>query len=153
MKTVNIFSILLFIVLFGSGCADDSTEEPAQILEFTTVEKTNHSAINEQRFVTVREANAWDKLWAEHTKNNQPSPSAPLIDFKEAMVIGVFLGTRGNSCFSVTIEAVEQVAKKNLLVKYREVKSGPVCAAVETQPLHLISLKSINLPVEFAAQQ
>jgi len=153
MKTMNFVSIWVFVVLLGSGCAEDSTEEPTQILEFTTVEKTNHSAINEQKFVIVKDANAWNELWAEHTKNTQPPSSAPLIDFKEAMVLGVFLGTRPNTCYSVTIGAVEQVAQKRLLVKYREEKAGTGCGQAITQPLHLISLKSTDVPVEFVALQ
>jgi hypothetical protein len=69
------------------------------------------------------------------------------------MVLGVFLGTRPNTCYSVTIEAVEQVANKRLLVKYREEKAGATCGQAITQPLHLISLKSTELPVEFVALQ
>jgi len=153
MKTMNFVSIWVFVVLLGSGCAEDSTEEPTQILEFTTVEKTNHSAINEQKFVIIKDENAWSELWAEHTKNTQPPLSAPLIDFKEAMVLGVFLGTRPNTCYSVTIGAVEQVAQKRLLVKYREEKAGTACGQAITQPLHLISLKSTDVPVEFVALQ
>jgi len=38
----------------------------------------------------------------------------PPIDFSKDMVLGVFLGTRGNTCFSVTIESVEQVAQQRL---------------------------------------
>jgi hypothetical protein len=77
----------------------------------------------------------------------------PPIDFSKDMVLGVFLGTRGNTCFSVTIESVEQVAQQRLIVRYREVKSGQVCSPAETQPLHLIYLSSSLLPVEFIAQQ
>lgn len=153
MKTINLISVWLFFVFLSSGCADDSTEEPTQIVEFKTVEKSNRSAITDQKFVIVKDEKAWNKLWAEHTKNDQPPPSVPFIDFKEAMVLGVFLGTRPNTCYSVTIETVEQVPKKRLLVKYREQKAGSVCGQAETQPLHLISLKSMELPVEFVALQ
>jgi hypothetical protein len=154
MKTINFISILFYVVLLGSGCSENSTEDPTQILEFKTVEKTQNSGITEQRFVTVKDANTWNELWAEHTKNVQPPPSAPLIDFKEDMVLGVFLGTRPNTCYSVTIDSVEQVDKKRLLVKYREEnKTSASCGAAITHPTHLISLKSRELPVEFIALQ
>jgi hypothetical protein len=153
MKTIKLLSISVFIVLFAVACTDESTVEPTQTLQFTTVEKANRSAITEQRFVTVRDSKSWKALWEEHSKNDQPPPTIPVIDFKEAMVLGVFLGTRPNTCYTVTIETVEQVANKRLQVKYREVKTGSVCGQAETQPLHLISLKSTPLPVEFIALQ
>jgi len=62
-------------------------------------------------------------LWAEHARNDPLMPIPP-IDFSKDMVLGVFLGTRGNTCFSVTIESVEQVAQQRLIVRYREVKVG-----------------------------
>jgi hypothetical protein len=153
MKMIFITIPLLLVALVFSGCTDDATEEPVQSLEFATVAKSKGSSsisgIKEQRFVIVKDAATWETLWAEHTKN-KPAPS---IHFEQDMVLGVFLGTRGNSCFSVTIESVEQIAKKHLVVKYREEKSGPVCSQVEIQPFHLISLRSTTLPVEFVAQQ
>lgn len=153
MKTTLSVSIVLFAVLFGSGCTDESTEEPTQRLEFTTVENARRSAITELKYVTVKDANSWNELWAEHTKNFQPPPDAPLIDFNDTMVLGVFLGSRPTTCYSVTIETVEQVVKQKVLVKYREEKSGGACGQAFTQPLHLISLKTTDLPVEFVALQ
>ena len=58
------------------------------------------------------------------------------------------------TCYSVTIDSVEQVDKKRLLVKYREEnKTSASCGAAITHPTHLISLKSSELPVEFVALQ
>jgi hypothetical protein len=153
MKRINLISLLFSVALFVQGCANDVPEGPVKTLEFITVEKTNHSAITDQKLVTIKDAKEWEQLWSQHTRNIQPPPSAPVIDFKEAMVIGVFLGTRSNTCYNVTIESVEQVDDKRLLVKYREEKSGAVCGQALTQPLHLISLKPTQLQIEFVALQ
>ena len=108
---------------FFSDCTDDATEESILTLEFTTVEKSKgtSSDAKEQRFVIVNDVAAWEILWAEHTKN-YPAPS---INFELAMVPGVFLGARGNSCFSVTIESVEQIAKKAIACQISGRKERP----------------------------
>ena len=152
MKKLFLTLPILLVALIFSGCSDDTMEEPNQTLEFTTVDNSKRSSITEQRFVIIKDAAAWNALWAEHA-GNDPGLPLPSINFSKEMVLGVFLGTRGNSCFSVKIESVEQVAHKQLLVKYRESKSGPVCSQVETQPLHLIALSSSVLPIEFVALQ
>jgi hypothetical protein len=152
MKKIFLTLPLLLVILIFSGCSDDITEGPIQSLKFTTVDNSKRSGITEQRFVIIKDAAAWNALWAEHARNDPLMPIPP-IDFSKDMVLGVFLGTRGNTCFSVTIESVEQVVQKRLIVRYREVKSGHVCSPAETQPLHLIYLSSSVLPVEFVAQQ
>ncbi|MDD1626017.1 MAG: hypothetical protein LUQ26_00860 [Methylococcaceae bacterium] len=152
MEKIFLTIPILLVALVFSGCSEDTTEEPNQILEFATVDNSKRSDITEQRFVVIKDAAAWNALWTEHA-GNDPGRPIPPINFLKEMVLGVFLGTRGNNCFSVKIESVEQVAHKQLIVKYRELKSGPVCSPAETQPLHLISLSSSALPVEFVAQQ
>lgn len=152
MKVINLFLILSFFVIFSSGCADNSTDDLTKKLEFTTIEKAQNSEISKQRFVVVKDSKTWNELWSEHTKNVQPPPIVPLINFKEAMVLGVFLGERPNTCYRVMIDSVEKVAKKRLQVNYREEKNaGGVCGAAITEPFHLISLISMELPVEFIA--
>lgn len=151
MKKSHIFLVFLLVALFGSGCASDLAEDSSQVVSFTTVEQTNHSAITGPRFVVVKDARSWNELWTEHTRNIQPAPTAPAIDFNEAMVLGVFVGDRPNTCYKVAIEAVEQVANERLLVKYREAKTGSVCGQAITQPSHLVSLQTMELPVEFVA--
>ncbi len=150
MKTIGLLSVLLAAALFAGGCSHDSTNH-ATVLEFRTIEQASHSAISGERFVVVKDADSWRKLWAEHTEDRQPAPPLPVIDFGEAMVLGVFLGDRPNTCYRVTIETVERSADDRLRVNYREQKTGTVCGQAITQPLHLISLKSMELPVEFIA--
>lgn len=153
MKTCTLVTMALFVFLWASGCEKDRPESPSQILDFTTIEQSNQSAIEDERFIVVADIDSWNKLWAEHSKNIQPTPTAPIVNFNENMLLGVFLGTRPNTCYSVAIESVERVNNERVLVKYRENKGGPVCGQAETEPLHLISIKSIKLPIEFVAQQ
>ena len=143
---MRIILLYVFVMLFLSGCDNNSTTTTP--LDFRTLLNTQSSAIVGQRFTVVKDIDAWKTLWAEHLGLATGVPM-PEVNFAQDMVLGVFLGMRSNTCFSVSIETVEHIANQRVLVKFREQKAGPVCGQAETEPVHLIALRSSELPVEF----
>ena len=155
MKKILFTTLLMFLLtLVSTGCETGTTEEPPQVIAFTKLDQTNRSSIQKPRFVTVRDIPTWQALWDEYQRNSQGIP-APVIDFASTMVLGVFLGMRPNTCYSVAIESVEQIAGQRLTVKYRETKptGSAVCGQAITYPSHLVSVPASELSVEFVELQ
>ena len=150
MNIMRIFPFFVFVMLFLSGC--DNNPDTTTTLDFRTLENTQSSGIVEQRFVVIKDIDTWKTLWAEHVGTATGLPM-PEVNFAQDMVLGVFLGTRSNTCFRVTIESVEQLANQQVQVKFREQKGGPVCGRAETEPTHLIALRTSELPIEFVEQE
>ena len=94
-------------------------------------------------------------FYIEDKSGNSQGIPAPVIDFANTMVLGVFLGMRPNTCYSVAIESVEQIAGQRLTVKYRETKptGSAVCGQAITYPSHLVSVPASELSVEFVELQ
>jgi PrcB C-terminal len=114
-------------------------------IAFTTVAQGTRSEISESRFVVVRTAAEWQKLWKEHD-----SRPAPEVDFSRSIVVGVFLGTRPTAGYGVTITAV--TAKDgSAIVDYTEQKPAPgrMTAQVLTSPFHLVTVPKELEKVEF----
>jgi|RhiMethySRZTD1v2_1073278.scaffolds.fasta_scaffold41901_3 hypothetical protein len=112
---------------------------------FTTVAQGTRSEISESRFVVVRTAAEWQKLWKEHD-----SRPAPEVDFSRSIVVGVFLGTRPTAGYGVTITAV--AAKDgSAIVDYTEQRPTPgrMTAQVLTSPFHLVTVPKEIEKVEF----
>jgi hypothetical protein len=112
---------------------------------FTTVAQGTRSEISESRFVVVRTAADWQKLWKEHD-----SRPAPEVDFSSSIVVGVFLGTRPTAGYGVTITAV--AAKDgSAIVDYTEQRPTPgrMTAQVLTSPFHLVTVPKEIEKVEF----
>lgn len=65
-----------------------------------TIASGQQSGITTQRFETVKDQSAWDALWLEHAG----SLPAPAVDFGTKMVVGVWLGAKPTTGYSVNIQ-------------------------------------------------
>jgi hypothetical protein len=104
------------------------------------------SNIEEPRSVVVRTAAEWQALWKDH----DPEHAAPVVDFADSMVIGVFLGSRPTAGFAVEITAVKEDANRTI-VEYVERRPArdDLVAQVLTSPFHLVRVTRMPAAVEF----
>lgn len=109
------------------------------------------TAITEKRLVTVRDAQAWNQLWTEHTGPGFATRPVPPVDFSRNMVVGVFLGSRG-ACDRVEIASVRQLQEPaRIEVAYRDIPPPPdmACIASIVNLAVLATIPRSELPVEF----
>jgi hypothetical protein len=117
-------------------------------MPFKTVSQTTDSKVEEARNVVVRDAAAWERLWAYHA----PNEPVPAIDFSTTMVVGVFMGYT-NPCYSTSIAGVRREADRITVQKVdRHPPIGVMCAMLVTSPAHLVAIERSDLPVEFATE-
>jgi len=124
-------------------------------LNFSTIDANSLSGVQNFRTVAIRDDSAfWDAIWKEHKKDMLPIPELPVVDFSRKMVIGVFLGFRTNSCYSVNITSIRLISGQRLRVIYHEGKpsGNGACAEVITYPAHIVITDKLDVPVEFIAQ-
>jgi hypothetical protein len=107
-----------------------------------TIEKGDHSNIEDAKQVLVRTEAEWAALWRQHA----PERARPTIDFSKEMVVGVFMGSRPNAGFST---AVTQMTAANgaLIVQYTETMPGrdTVAAQILTFPYHLVAISKSDV--------
>ena len=122
-----------------------------QTVEFSTVDADSISGIQSFRTILIQDSISWNAFWAEHKQNRIPVPDPPDVDFSQKMIIGVVLGPRPSSCYSVNISSISLVDEQKLTVTYHESTppENTVCAGVITHPSHIVSIDNSNLPVEF----
>lgn len=126
-----------------------------QALNFSTIDANSFSGFQNFATVAIRDDRAfWDAIWREHKKNMVPIPELPAVDFSQKMVIGVFLGFRPNSCYSVNITSIRLISGQKLRVIYHEDKPSDngFCADVTTYPAHIVIADKLDVPVEFISQ-
>ena len=118
---------------------------PAMLL-LATVAQGAMSGIEEPRQAVVRTAAEWRALWKEHA----PGQAAPVVDFAQSMVVGVFLGSRPTAGFEVVITAVRQEGGRTV-VDYVERRPPPdeLTAQVLTSPFHVVRAMRATGEVEF----
>ena len=129
--------ILLAISLAGNALAP---------MPFTTISQSENSGVEEARQAVVRTPEAWQALWKQHA----PGQPMPAVDFSKSTVVGVFLGSRNTSGYSVTITGIESDGS-SALVTYREERPGArdMLAQVITFPHHIVRVERIAGEVKF----
>jgi len=76
----------------------------------------------------------------------------PAINFSQDMVIGVFLGSRGNDCHDVEIQSIlEHTNPNHIEVNFHDIRStiNAPCNADFRHAAALVVLKQSFLPVNF----
>lgn len=117
---------------------------------FESLAHQSHSYIDDERREVVSDASAWAALWAEHHRGYSPTPPLPDIDFAEHMVVGVYIGTRPNGCYSVGIDRIYRSDETNI-VEYTErtPSSEDICTMALVSPSHLVIIGKTPYPFEF----
>jgi len=140
-----------FIVLPRTDAQVEFVEVKATTMVNTSIDRTTRSQVSEPRQVVVKDQQGWDALWADHAgKDAKP----PAIDFKEWMVVGVFLGQRPGGCHTATIESISR-DDKQITVRVVETVPGPLvlCTKDITTPAHLMATERSDLPVVFSKEE
>ena len=111
-----------------------------------TIDKGDHSNMDDARQAAVKTAAAWKQLWQQHS----PDRPLPAVDFTKEMVVGVFTGSRPTAGYSLEIvSAIE--ASGTLVVRYKEAAPprGTMTAQVITSPYHLVAVPFFPGDVKF----
>ena len=137
---------MLSLVLASLLQAGGPPPGAAKAVELTTVEKGLNSAMEDARQVTALTQAEWTKIWRMHSFERP----APNVDFTNAMVVGVFMGSRPSAGFSVEIVGTRTEGGA-LIVQYRETvpAKGTMAAQVLTSPYHLVSVPRVDGDVKF----
>jgi hypothetical protein len=116
---------------------------------FESLTPQSSSQISNERFPVIRDEAAFTALWEEHHRGQTPVPALPAIDFSQKMVVGVYLGTRPNGCYSVHIDRIYQSGDRNI-VEYTERVPAPdsICTTALVFPAHLVAIPRTPYPFE-----
>jgi hypothetical protein len=110
----------------GEGAADP--------VAFESIDSGPRSGVAEFLETVVTDRDSWEDLWRRHA----PSEPVPEVDFGSESVVGVFLGSRPTSGYSVGILAIR--SSDGLEVFWRESAPGEDCMVLQalTNPFVLV---------------
>jgi hypothetical protein len=126
----------------AARAAQPTTTAPAM----KTLDKGDHSNMDDAAQVVAKTPQEWQQLWQKHT----PDRPRPAVDFSKEMVVGVFLGSRPTAGYVLEIVSAAQ-DNGSLVVKYRESlpQRGTMTAQVLTSPYHLVAVPFFPGGVKF----
>ena len=115
-------------------------------LPLTTLAKSDACGIEEPQQKVVRTTEEWVALWKAHA----PERPLPAVDFTTHMVLGVFLGTRPTSGYSVEIRQAVS-GSDPIRVEYADRRPDPqtMTAQILTAPCHIVAVAKQTGAVTF----
>ena len=126
----------------AAGAAQSTTTAPTM----RTLDKGDHSNVDDAAQLVAKSAQEWQQLWQKHT----PDRPRPTVDFSKEMVVGVFLGSRPTAGYTLEIVSATQDGGK-LMVRYREASPprDAMTAQVLTSPYHIVAVPFFPGEVKF----
>jgi len=146
-KTIKyIFSSLTILLLFP-GCATqapdttdaDETATTENKITFRILSQGQTSGLAQRKFLTLRSAAEFSELWGIHTQLNPQRQ--PKIDFKQQMVVAVFMGEQRTGGYAIRIENIiehEKMIQVNVVLT--KPKPGSSRVMMITQPNMMVAL-------------
>lgn len=121
----------------------------ANKVAFSEIDTRYNSAILEVKSVVIKDAAAWNTLWAQYVSNAVPTPVIPTVDFSNRMVAGIFLGSNYQRCYGISVVNVwRRDGKLNVAVHNNAPGKGTTCSQYFTAAAELIELDRFDEPLE-----
>lgn len=106
-----------------------------------TLLKAGNSGLENQTFVMVESAAAWQAMWADAWRGQPATPALPSVDFVLASVLVVGTGKRTGGGYSVTIDSVVvSTNESELFATATQPASGCPPVAGFSAPVHMVMM-------------
>jgi len=141
-----VLAFTLAAALLPPGAAGAAQSSTTTAPAMKTIDKGDHSNMDDAAQLVAKTAQEWQQLWQKHT----PDRPRPAVDFSKEMVVGVFLGSRPTAGYILEIVSAAQ-DNGSLVVKYRESipPRGTMTAQVLTSPYHIVAVPFFPGGVKF----
>lgn len=143
-------SLLLSLLLFVSP---ESQPVAGTKLPQVTVESGAMSGITKTVREVITNDSRWQQFWRSHKSNMRPTPDAPDVDFRNEMVVAVFLGERSTGGYGIRVTKIERIGGATY-VHYttsspQSSGGGGFTTQAFSQPYHLVKVPRYSGPVYF----
>src|SRR5262249_5076555 len=122
----------------------------AQPLPIRSLKKGAFSGLREAKQEVVKSADAWEKLWKQHSTAAGQSEKIPTVDFSKEMVVVAALGTKRTGGYSIEIVGAE-AKDKTLRISIKKTSPPPDAMTIQslTAPFHFVAVPKSDLQPEF----
>ena len=122
----------------------------AQTPPIRSLKKGAFSGIREMKQDVVKSADAWEKLWKQHSTAAGSSDKIPSVDFSKEMVVVATMGSKRTGGYTIEIVDVE-ARDKSLRISIKKTSPPPDAMTIQalTAPFHFVAVPKSDLKPEF----
>ena len=118
-----------------------SDVQPTTQVSFETVEKGIYTGVKARLQIVIRDQSEWKDLWQQHASIRANQTPPPAIDFRDRIVVAVFLGDKPTGGYEIFITRAERTNDViTVLFIEKEPRPGSITTQAFTQPFHIVQL-------------
>lgn len=118
--------------------------------KFETIDSGKYCGHRTAGQYVIRDNAEWQNLWGKVNSDKIPQPEAPVVNFKEQMVLGVFLGEKNSGGYGIEISSIQETDScLEVYIKEEAPQPGGAYTTALTQPYHLVKLPLTGKEVMF----
>lgn len=107
------------------------------------------SGVKEAQIRVVKEEEGLKEIYNYLNENRSPKLLAPNIDFNEEIIVALFMGEKNYGGFKISVEKIEEEAKKVIVYVKETAPSGKYATMVITQPYCIFKMKQTSKEIVF----
>jgi hypothetical protein len=144
----SIFSVIVAIMLHSLSTA------MAEAPQLRTLAKGSFSGIDEPKQEVIKDRQAWEKFWSQHSVSAKPQEKPPEVDFAKEMAIVVTMGKQRKGGYAVEIISAKEIEKRlRVTIKTVLPKPGGMSIQALTAPFHYVAAPRSDLKPEFIEEK
>jgi PrcB C-terminal len=121
-----------------------------ETIPFQILAQDTYGGYTDSKFMVIEDNKSLTEVFNLLNKSRLPELEIPAINFKEELVIALFLGEKNSGGYAIT---VEQVLDKNnkvyIVYNVESPKTGDMVASVMTQPFSIIKIPKTAKEIVF----
>ena len=156
-----IYIAFISLLFLNSSCnskkksvKDNTTENKTlktnqtQESNFTVLLKGSHSNFEKPSLKVIKNNDELKQLFGVLNSTKSPSDKIPEVQFNKNIVVGLFMGTKNSSGFSIEINHIDYKPDETV-IEYRETTPKGRVMTVMTSPFQLAKINRTNTPIKF----
>ena len=149
--------MVMAVLMLGSGCKtrQSPASEAEKVLTPEVISSGQNCGVTQPGNYFIEDQDAWEKLWAEVTKGQIPTPPVPEVEFGEEVIVGFFMGQQNTGGYEVELKKAV-LSNQELVLQLIFHKPGPGCFTTMalTQPFLLVKFKQAGIErINFSTEE
>jgi len=142
------FYIIVLLGVLNSCKSKKNIDKSDNSYSFTEVIKGGHSPFETEKNIVITDFVTYEKLFADIYQYREPKPTLPPLDFKNDMLLALFMGMKNSGGYGISIDSIVS-NDKELHVFVKKTNPKGRATSVMTQPFYLAKIKKTDKKIIF----
>lgn len=154
MKT---FALFLSLIILSCNTQKETTQKDGAKNETTMKQETlidilaneSHGGYETSKYLIIKDQESLEEIYGKVNMMRRPGLPIPEIDWKNEMVIALFMGQKNSGGYSIVVDKITSINDNEIEFLLKETKPEGITTAVICQPFYFCKVQRTDKDVVF----